>query len=58
MNFAEFHGASLSIMILSAMPTANYSLTVGLPDLFLQEYTEAVEAKRKRIGDITGAANL
>ncbi|MAM37001.1 MAG: universal stress protein UspA [Erythrobacter sp.] len=54
-NFADFHGASLSYLILSAMPTADYSLTVGLPDLFLQEYAEAVEAKRKRIAEITGA---
>src|SRR3546814_4468291 len=49
LGFAEFHNASLSLVILSALPSADYALTIARPYSFLQDYTEAVEAKQQRI---------
>lgn len=43
--FAELHSASLSLVVLSALPSADYALTIAPPYVFLQDYTEAVEAK-------------
>ena len=43
--FAEFHDASLAIVVLSALPASDYALTVALPYVLLPDYTEAVEAK-------------
>lgn len=56
--FAEFHGASLSFVVLSALPSADYALTVASPYMFLQDYTEAVEAKQERIARLAGSANV
>lgn len=57
-GFAEFHGASLSVVILSALPAADYALTIGPPHLFLQDYTEAVEIKQERIVALGGRTNV
>ena len=56
--FAEFHDAHLSIVILSALPSADYALTIVPPYSFLQDYTEAVEAKQQRIAKLAGASNV
>lgn len=56
--FAQFHGASLSIVVISAMPAADYSLTVAAPYVVLQDYTEAVEAKQARIAAAVGGSNV
>jgi nucleotide-binding universal stress UspA family protein len=56
--FAEFHDASLSLVVLSALPSADYALTVAPPYVFLPDYAEAVEAKRQRIAKIAGSANI
>jgi nucleotide-binding universal stress UspA family protein len=54
--FAAFHQARLSFVVLSAMPAEAYALTP--PFVFLDDYTEAVEAKEARIVKAAGAANI
>ena len=56
--FAEFHGASLSILVLSALPSTDYALTIARPYVFLQEYTDAVEVKQQRIAKLARASNV
>src|SRR6218665_3968167 len=56
--FAEFHSASLSLVVLSALPSADYALTIAPPYVFLQDYTEAVEAKQQRIAKLAGNTNV
>src|SRR3546814_3118552 len=58
LGFAEFHNASLSLVILSALPSADYALTIARPYAFLQDYTEAVEAKQQRIAALAGSTNV
>ena len=59
LGFAEFHKASLSVVILSALPSADYALTIAArPYAFLQDYTEAVEAKQERIGALARSTNV
>lgn len=58
LGFAEFHNASLSVVILSALPSADYALTIARPYTFLQDYTEAVEAKQQRIAALAGPTNV
>ncbi len=55
---AEFHGASLTVLVTSALPMADYTLTVASPYVMLQDDTEAVEAKRARIGKLASGANV
>lgn len=55
---AEFHNASLSFVVLSAIPLADYALTVAPPYIFLEDYTEAVEAKQQRLAKLAGASNV
>ena len=56
--FAEFHGARLSVLVVSALPLADYSLTVASPYVMLQGDTDAVEAKRAHIATLTSGANV
>lgn len=56
--FAEFHKAGLSVVILSALPSADYALTIGPPYVFLHDYTEAVETKERRITEFAGGMNV
>lgn len=56
--FAEFHNASLSVLVLSALPSADYALTMAPPYMFLHDYTEAVEAKQERIAKLAGGSNV
>ena len=58
LGFAEFHKASLSVVILSALPSADYAFTIVRPYAFLQDYTEAVEAKQERIGALARSTNV
>src|SRR3546814_11216542 len=58
LGFAEFHNASLSLVILSALPSADYALTIARPYAFLQDYTEAVEAKQQPIAALAGSTNV
>lgn len=55
---AEFHSANLSVVILSALPSADYALTIAPPYVFMEDYTEAVEAKQKRIERLAGPSNV
>lgn len=56
--FAEFHDASLAIVVLSALPASDYALTVALPYVLLPDYTEAVEAKQQRIAMLARSTNV
>ncbi len=56
--FAQFHDASLSLMVISALPTADYALTVASPYVFLDNYAEAVEAKQAHIAGLFGGSNV
>jgi len=56
--FAKFHDASLCLVVLSALPSADYALTIAPPHHFLHDYTEAVEAKQERIAKLAGATNV
>jgi len=56
--FAEFHGASLSVVVLSALPAAEYALTLGPGHAFLEDYVEAAEAKQARVTQLAGATNV
>lgn len=56
--FAQFHGANLAFLVISALPAADYALTVASPYVLLQDYTEAVEAKQARIAALTGGSNV
>src|SRR3546814_21160985 len=58
LGFAEFHNASLSVVILSALPSADYALTIARPYAFLKDYTEAVEAKQQRRTALAGSPNV
>lgn len=56
--FAEFHKASLSVVVLSALPAAEYALTLGPSHAFLENYVEAAEAKQARVAELAGATNV
>lgn len=58
LGFAEFHNASLAIVVLSTIPATNYALTVAAPYVFLHDFTEAVEAKQQRIATLAGSSNV
>jgi nucleotide-binding universal stress UspA family protein len=57
-GFAAFHGASLSVVILSALPVADYAVTIGPPYVILKDYIAAVEAKQKKISALAGSTNV
>lgn len=54
--FAELHKASLSLLVLSALPATDYALTIAPSYVFLENYTEAVEAKQQRIAALASAS--
>lgn len=56
--FAIFHNASLCVVVLSALPSADYALTIAPPYMFMHDYTEAVEAKQQRIERLAGSSNV
>ncbi|MGE4431015.1 MAG: universal stress protein [Sphingobium sp.] len=58
LNFAEFHDARLSFLVLSAIPSTEYAVTLGPPYAYLQDFTEAVEAKERWLRDRTRLANV
>lgn len=57
-TFAEFHAASLSVVVLSALPAAEYALTLGPSHAFLEDYVEAAEAKQERVTALAGTTNV
>ena len=57
-DFAAFRNASLCVIVLSALPANDYVLTLGPPYVFLQDYTEAVEAKERWVAALAGATNV
>ena len=56
--FAEFHNASLSVAVLSALPAADYVLTIGPSHAYLEDYVEAAEAKQARVTALAGGTNV
>ncbi|MAM37707.1 universal stress protein (plasmid) [Sphingobium naphthae] len=58
LRFAEFHGARLTFLVLSVIPSPDYVGTFGPPYIVLHDYTQAVEAKQKRLAELTHDANV
>lgn len=54
--FAEFHGAHLSIAILSPIPTPDYALAFGSPYIILDEFVRLSEEKEARLSKPAGKA--
>ncbi|OYW82762.1 MAG: universal stress protein UspA [Sphingobium sp. 32-64-5] len=58
LNFAEFHEARLTFLVLSAIPSTEYAVTLGPPYAYLQDFTAAVEATEKRLADATRLSHV
>lgn len=56
--FAEFHGARLTFLILSAIPSADYGVAMSIPYILLQDYTEAVARKEARLAERSRSSNV
>lgn len=54
--FAEFHGAHLSIAILSPIPTPDYALAFGSPYIILDEFVRLREEKEEKLAEPAGKA--
>ncbi|QWT16592.1 universal stress protein [Sphingobium xenophagum] len=57
-SFAEFHEARLTFLILSVIPSNDYVGFYGAPYILLQDFTEAVEVKEKRLAERTRQTNV
>lgn len=53
--FAAFHKATLSVVVLSALPAAEYALTLGPSHAYLEDYVQAAEAKQHRVDELARA---
>jgi len=49
-GFAEFHGAHLTITIVSAIPSPDYELTFSEPFVLIDQFMERAKAKEARLG--------
>ncbi len=50
--FARFHEARLTLVLLSAIPTPDYGITLGPPYVALSAYLEASETKRAALAEL------
>ena len=50
--FAEFHSASLSLVVLSALPSADYALTVRRRDIWHRSGRGLAESEPRLGGDV------
>lgn len=58
LSFAEFHGAQLTFLVLSVIPSSDYAGVWGAPYVILQDFVELVETKKKRLAERTRLSNI
>lgn len=58
LSFADFHEARIAFLVLAVVPSPDYALSFTSPYVILDDFTEALAAKEKRVAELTRLSSV